>query len=67
MLFRSLAGTLPFPLRSNPGFRPGRMRWRQQLILRRLAGDPIQMPADTDSIDTTEPIDADTTGTGSNR
>ncbi len=63
----ALAGTLPFPLRSNPGFRPGRMRWRQQLILRRLAGDPIQMPADTDSIDTTEPIDADTTGTGSNR
>lgn len=35
----ALAGTLPFPLSSNPGHRPGRMRWRQDLILRRLRGD----------------------------
>ncbi len=60
----ALAGTLPFPLRSNPGFRPGRMRWRQQLILRRLAGEPIQMPtdADTTTTDTRDPVSADTAG-----
>jgi monofunctional biosynthetic peptidoglycan transglycosylase len=32
----SLAGTLPHPLTSNPAYRPGRMRWRQDLILARL-------------------------------
>lgn len=32
----ALAGSLPFPLLSNPGYRPSRMRWRQQLILRRM-------------------------------
>jgi monofunctional biosynthetic peptidoglycan transglycosylase len=42
----ALAGSLPFPLRSNPAHRPGRMRWRQQLILRRMWGDPVQIPAD---------------------
>lgn len=62
----ALAGTLPFPLRSNPGFRPGRMRWRQQLILRRLAGDPIPMPTDPDSTDARDPA-ADTTGTTTDR
>jgi monofunctional biosynthetic peptidoglycan transglycosylase len=40
----ALAGTLPFPLSSNPGYRPSRMRWRQQLILRRMAGDAVPMP-----------------------
>jgi monofunctional biosynthetic peptidoglycan transglycosylase len=39
-----LAGALPFPLRSNPGYRPGRMRWRQQLILRRMGGERIEVP-----------------------
>lgn len=63
----ALAGTLPFPLRSNPGFRPGRMRWRQQLILRRLAGEPIQMPTDADTTDTRDPIGPDTAGTVTNR
>lgn len=48
----ALAGTLPFPLRSNPGYRPGRMRWRQQLILRRMRGEPIVVPPDADE---TEP------------
>ena len=42
----ALAGTLPFPLRSNPGYRPGRMRWRQQLVLRRMRGEVIEIPAD---------------------
>ena len=40
----SLAATLPSPLRANPGYRAGRMRWRQQLILRRMAGEAIEVP-----------------------
>lgn len=40
----ALAGSLPFPLRSNPGYRPGRMKWRQNLILRRLRGEEIEVP-----------------------
>jgi len=32
----ALAATLPFPLLSNPGYRPARMRARQAVILRRL-------------------------------
>jgi monofunctional biosynthetic peptidoglycan transglycosylase len=40
----ALAGLLPFPLRSNPAYRPGRMRWRQHLILRRMAGETLEVP-----------------------
>ncbi len=40
----ALAGTLPFPLRSNPNYRPGRMRWRQNMILRWLRGEPVEIP-----------------------
>jgi monofunctional biosynthetic peptidoglycan transglycosylase len=40
----ALAATLPFPLSSNPGFHPGRMRWRQQLILRRMRGEDVEVP-----------------------
>ena len=40
----ALAGSLPFPLRSNPGYRPGRMRWRQDLILRRMRGEEVEVP-----------------------
>ena len=40
----ALAGTLPHPLRSNPGYRPGRMRWRQAMIIRRLRGERITIP-----------------------
>lgn len=32
----ALAGSLPFPLVSNPSLNPGRMRWRQTMILRRM-------------------------------
>lgn len=32
----ALAGTLPFPLESNPSFHPARMRWRQGWILGRM-------------------------------
>jgi len=40
----ALAGSLPFPLRSNPGYRPGRMQWRQNLILRRMLGEQVEVP-----------------------
>lgn len=40
----ALAATLPFPLSSNPGYRPGKMRWRQQLILRRMRGERVEVP-----------------------
>jgi monofunctional biosynthetic peptidoglycan transglycosylase len=40
----ALAGSLPFPLRSNPGYRPARMRWRQDLILRRMRGEWVEVP-----------------------
>lgn len=40
----ALAATLPFPLRSNPAYRPARMRRRQQLILRRLQRAEIVLP-----------------------
>ena len=39
-----LAATLPSPLRANPGMRVGRIRWRQQLILRRMHGETIVIP-----------------------
>ncbi|HXI19708.1 MAG TPA: biosynthetic peptidoglycan transglycosylase, partial [Gemmatimonadales bacterium] len=40
----ALAGTLPFPRSSNPAHRPGRMRWRQSLILRRMRGEWVEVP-----------------------
>lgn len=40
----TLAGLLPFPRSSNPVFHPGRMQWRQQLILRKLGGEPVEIP-----------------------
>ena len=39
-----LAATLPSPLKANPSLRPGRIRWRQQLILRRMHGETIVIP-----------------------
>lgn len=41
----ALAATLPFPLSSNPAYRPVRMRKRQSLILRRMRGEQIEVPA----------------------
>ena len=41
----ALAATLPFPLSSNPAYRPVRMRERQSLILRRMQGERIEVPA----------------------
>jgi len=43
-----LAATLPGPLRANPGYRVGRIRWRQQLILRRMMGEEIVVPPSED-------------------
>jgi monofunctional biosynthetic peptidoglycan transglycosylase len=42
-----IAGTLPHPLTSNPGFRPGRTRYRAGMLMRRLNG-PVEetMPED---------------------
>lgn len=40
----SLAATLPHPLTSNPRHRPGRMAWRRDLILARLAGRDVTIP-----------------------
>ena len=40
----ALAGSLPFPLSSNPAHRPGRMRWRQDRILRRMRGEQVEVP-----------------------
>jgi monofunctional biosynthetic peptidoglycan transglycosylase len=40
----ALAASLPFPLRSNPAYRPNRMRRRQDLILRRMHGEPVVVP-----------------------
>jgi len=43
-----LAGTLPFPLRSNPAYRPARMRGRQALIMRRLRGELAEVPKEVE-------------------
>ena len=40
----ALAATLPFPLTSNPAYRPNRMRRRQDLILRRMRGERVEVP-----------------------
>ncbi|MGE5926385.1 MAG: transglycosylase domain-containing protein [Gemmatimonadota bacterium] len=42
----ALAGSLPFPLASNPSHQPGRMRWRQAYILRRMQGGLAERPPD---------------------
>lgn len=46
----SLAATLPHPLSSNPGHRPGRMAWRRDLILARLAGREVVIPDAPDPV-----------------
>lgn len=40
----ALAATLPFPRTSNPAYRPNRMRRRQDLILRRMRGERVEVP-----------------------
>jgi len=46
----SLAATLPHPLTSNPATRPGRMAWRRDLILDRLAGGRVEIPAEPEEL-----------------
>ena len=52
----ALAGMLPFPLRSNPGFRPGRMQWRQRLILRKIRGEEVEVPVVPEEEATPPPV-----------
>jgi len=47
----SLAATLPHPLTSNPAHRPGRMAWRRNLILERLLGRDVVIPAEPPSVE----------------
>ncbi len=58
-----LVATLPHPLSSNPALKPGRTRWRQQLILRRLRGERIEVPQE-ETVDDRRST-ADTTETDS--
>ncbi|MGH7506648.1 MAG: transglycosylase domain-containing protein, partial [Longimicrobiales bacterium] len=64
----ALAATLPHPLTSNPDHRPGRMAWRQDLILRRMGGtgpvrtvplapEPVEIEAPTIDVDLGPPAD----------
>jgi monofunctional biosynthetic peptidoglycan transglycosylase len=46
----ALAATLPFPLSSNPHYQPGRMRARQALILRRMRGEWVEVPRETEEL-----------------
>lgn len=46
----ALAATLPFPLSSNPSFQPRRMRARQALILRRMRGEWVELPQETEEL-----------------
>ena len=45
-----LVATLPHPLTSNPTSHPGRTVWRQQLILRKLGGEPVVIPPEADDV-----------------
>ncbi len=51
----ALAGSLPFPLKSNPGYRPGRMRWRQAMIMRRVRGERVDIPRTAEEVDSVRP------------
>jgi monofunctional biosynthetic peptidoglycan transglycosylase len=56
-----LVATLPHPLTSNPASHPGRTIWRQQLILRKLGGEPVVIPQEAeDTLPTPAPATADT-------
>jgi monofunctional biosynthetic peptidoglycan transglycosylase len=58
-----LVATLPHPLTSNPAYRSGRARWRQQLILRRLRGEPVTIPtAEAEEPESPSPPAADSSG-----
>ena len=63
----AIAGMLPFPLRSNPGFHPGRMQSRQRLILRVIRGEEVEVPPVAEEeampvpVESLPPIPVDTT------
>jgi monofunctional glycosyltransferase len=56
----ALAATLPHPLTSNPAHRPGRMQWRQQMILSRMGGSgavqTVPLEAETGSAPADDPL-----------
>lgn len=54
-----LIATLPHPRTSNPAYRPGRTRWRQQLILRRLRGESLELPDEHEEEAVSVPASAD--------
>ena len=58
-----LVAALPHPLSSNPAFRPGRTRWRQQLILRKLRGEPVVIPLEEGDDAAPPPVPAIDTST----
>jgi len=43
-----LIAALPHPLSSNPASHPARTIWRQQLILRKLGGEPVVIPPEAE-------------------
>ena len=53
----ALAATLPHPLTSNPDLRPGRMAWRQQMILARMGGTgPVEtVPLEPPGVEVEDP------------
>jgi monofunctional biosynthetic peptidoglycan transglycosylase len=55
----ALVGSLPFPLKSNPGYRPGRMRWRQAMIIRRVRGERVEIPRTAEEVDSVLPDTTD--------
>ena len=56
-----LIAALPHPLTSNPASHPARTIWRQQLILRKLGGEPVVIPQEAE--DTLPPATAADTAT----
>jgi monofunctional biosynthetic peptidoglycan transglycosylase len=54
----ALAAALPFPLLANPDLRPGRLRWRQTLILARMGGRRVEVPRQPEPV-AVEPIPAE--------
>ena len=50
-----LIATLPHPLSSNPSYRPGRTRYRQQLILRKLRGENVEVPPEVEEQEKPQP------------
>jgi len=53
-----LIATLPHPLTSNPAHRPGRTRYRSQLILARLRGEDVELERTDAEAESLPPLDS---------